>query len=263
MACSYVYTYRRMYTLYEFNNYPVNQHTEIEEDIPELEYNKKPEFEPYIPDGDKLDNSAAIPEDVSKEITIKDTEYWMRYFSLATVISLPFLADGFDIPPKMIPVLLPAIYICFKAIYIPLLNIVLVIGLGIRGIWIFPILLVVNLNSTSVNGLLPLIVIAKNIQNLFCKKLETVEETVRNMAKLMINKLEQDNIQYNRDIQKYTLYLDTLKSQNIENEKLIQDKLANKFIEGVDTRQIIMRAEKLVPIPDTQKFKTMRWTEDK
>jgi hypothetical protein len=87
----------------------------------------------------------------------------MRYFSLTTVISLPFLADGFDIPPKMIPVLLPAIYICFKAIYIPLLNIVLVIGLGIRGIWIFPILLVVNLNSTSVNGLLPLIVIAKNI----------------------------------------------------------------------------------------------------
>nr|DAS01337.1 MAG TPA: hypothetical protein [Caudoviricetes sp.]DAY42231.1 MAG TPA: hypothetical protein [Caudoviricetes sp.] len=32
------------------------------------------------------------------------------------------------------------------------------------------------------------------------------------MAKLMISKLEQDNIQYNRDIQKYTLYLDTLKS---------------------------------------------------
>ena len=78
----------------------------------------------------------------------------------------------------------------------------------------------------------------------------------------MISKLEQDNIQYNRDIQKYTLYLDTLKSQNIENEKLIQDKLANKFIKGVDTRQIIMRAEKLVPIPDTQKFKTMKWTED-
>jgi len=128
-----------------------------------LEHIKKPEFTPYIPEGDKLDNSAAIPEDVSKEITIKDTAYWMRYFSLATVISLPFLADGFDIPPKMIPVLLPAIYICFKAIYIPLLNIVLVIGLGIRGIWIFPILLVVNLNSTSVNGLLPLIIIAKNI----------------------------------------------------------------------------------------------------
>lgn len=253
----------RMYTLYEFNNFPVNEHTEVEEDIPELEHIKKPDFTPYIPEGDKLDNSAAIPEDVSKEITIKDTAYWMRYFSLATVISLPFLADGFDIPPKMIPVLLPAIYICFKAIYIPLLNIVLVIGLGIRGMWIFPILLVVNLNSTSVNGLLPLIIIAKNIQNLFCKKLETVEEHVANMAKLMISKLEQDNIQYNRDIQKYTLYLDTLKSQNIENEKLIQDKLANKFIKGVDTRQIIMRAEKLVPIPDTQKFKTMKWTEDK
>jgi len=46
----------------------------------------------------------------------------MRYFSLATVISLPFLADGFDIPPKMIPVLLPAIYICFKAIYIPTIE---------------------------------------------------------------------------------------------------------------------------------------------
>jgi len=32
---------------------------------------------------------------------------------------------------------------------------------------------------------------------------------------------------------------------------LIQDKLANKFIKSVDTRQIIMRAEKLVSIPDT------------
>ena len=73
------------------------------------------------------------------EITIKDYDYWKRYFALATVISIPYLADGFDIPPTMTPIPLPCIYICFNTIFIKQLNLVIVIGLALRGIWPWPV----------------------------------------------------------------------------------------------------------------------------
>ena len=225
-ACMQIPIEGTMYDLYEFNNFPVTEYQEIEEDVQDIETVEKPSEEPFIPPGPYLDNSAAIPEDVSKEITLKDTAYWRRYFTLATIISIGSLADGFDIPPHMSPTLLPAIYICFKAIYIPLLNMVLVIGLGIRGIWIFPILLVVNLNSAPANGLLPLIIIAKNIQNMFSRKLMKIDQMVPNLAKIMISKLRADNEEYNRDKQKYMLYLDVLRSQNIENVHVLEQELS-------------------------------------
>jgi len=76
---------------------------------------------------------------------------------LATVISIPFLADGFDIPPTMTPIPLPCIYICFNTIFIKQLNLVIVIGLALRGIWPWPVVLFVNCSSTPASYLTPLI----------------------------------------------------------------------------------------------------------
>jgi hypothetical protein len=98
------------------------------------------------------------------EITVVDTKYWQRYYALATVISLPFLADGFDIPPTMTPVPMPGIYICIKAIHIKALDIVMVLGIAIRGIYIYPIIQVNNLSSNSLSALTPLIAVLKKIK---------------------------------------------------------------------------------------------------
>lgn len=178
-----------------------------------------------------------------KEITIVDTEYWVKYFSLATVITLPFLADGLDIPPTMTPVPLPCIYIAFKAIHIKLFDVVLVIGLAIRGIYISPVLLTVNLSDKDISPLLPLVAILKQVRSMFQAAISTVEMTIPNIIGLLINKLEMENQEYRRKNIMYTNQLKTLEMQMFENQGLIKKRMDQLRNPKVDTRQNIFRTE--------------------
>lgn len=195
-----------------------------------------------------------VPSDGSNdptidEITIKDYEYWVRYFSLATVISIPFLADGFDIPPDMIPIPMPGIYICFAAIFIKQLNLVIVLGLAIRGIWIWPIVLFVNCSSTPASYMTPLIAAIEKLRELFTAKIEKIECLVPNLAQVIINKLEEENIYYRKTNISYQVYIDILKNQRVENKELIKKNIKKQYNPNGDTRQVITRLEKLTQLP--------------
>lgn len=178
-----------------------------------------------------------------KEITIVDTEYWVRYFSLATVITLPFLADGLDIPPAMTPVPLPGIYIAFKAIHIKLFDVVLVIGLAIRGMYISPILLTVNLSDKDISPLLPLVAILKQVQQMFSAAIDMIEMTVPNLIGILIMKLEKENQGYREQNIAYTNMLKTLESQMVENEQQLKKNMRRMKDAYVDVRQNIFRTE--------------------
>lgn len=97
------------------------------------------------------------------EITIKDYEYWVRYFSLATVISLPFLNCGLDFPPSVMFIPLPCIFICLGVVYMQQLDVVMVFGLSIRGMYIWPIVLFVNTSNQFCNVMTPLVAMLRNI----------------------------------------------------------------------------------------------------
>ena len=166
----------RSYKLYEFAN-PLIVPEEPEEDAVSADYEINSTMPPQP-------TTAPIPTDVPanypamfsdndpkrNEITVKDYAYWVKYFSLATLISIPFLADGLDIPTPggLVPIPLPCIWICFNAIYIKPLDIVLVIGLGLRGIYPWPVLLGVNLSSNYASIMTPLISLLKIVHDLFC-----------------------------------------------------------------------------------------------
>ena len=183
------------------------------------------------------------------EITVKDYDYWKKYFSLATVVSIPFLADGFDVPPTMFPIPLPGIYICFSTVFIQPLNIVIVIGLAIRGIWLWPVVLFVNCSSTPASYLTPLIMAIQKLRELFMAKLEKIECTIPNLVQIIINKLEKENIEYRKLNVEYQLYIDILKSQRLENKELMRKSIKDQFNPRGDTRQVITRLEKLTQLP--------------
>jgi hypothetical protein len=99
------------------------------------------------------------PDD--KTITINDYLYWLIWFTNATLLTLIpiYWADGFDIPTPFgpVPLPLPGIYFPIAPpVTIPFVNVTIVFGLAIRGIWFFPIVLMINLNSHDINALLPL-----------------------------------------------------------------------------------------------------------
>lgn len=128
------------------------------------------------------------------EISLKDYEYWVRYFGLATVISLPFLNCGLDFPPTVMFIPLPCIFICLGVVFIQPLDVVMVFGLSIRGMYIWPIILFVNPSNHPCNIMTPLVSMLKSIQSKISQKISTmVDAPVTSIANMFINKLENEN----------------------------------------------------------------------
>ena len=237
------------YKLYTFSNpqYKPTPVPEPEEDI-DLDNITEPQEPTDFPIPTEPSDDSNDP--TFDEITIKDYDYWKRYFALATVISIPFLADGFDIPPTMTPIPLPCIYICFNTIFIKQLNLVIVIGLALRGIWPWPVVLFVNCSSTPASYLTPLIAALQKLRELFQAKIEKIECTIPNLVQIIINKLERENIQYRKTNIEYQVYIDILKNQRLENKELMKKSIKDQFNKNGDTRQVINRLEKLTQLPN-------------
>ena len=242
------------YKLYTFSNpqYKPTPVPEPEEDI-DLDNITEPQEPTDFPIPKEPSDDSNDP--TFDEITIKDYDYWKRYFALATVISIPFLADGFDIPPTMTPIPLPCIYMCFNTIFIKQLNLVIVIGLALRGIWPWPVVLFVNCSSTPASYLTPLIAALQKLRELFQAKIEKIECTIPNLVQIIINKLEKENIQYRKTNIEYQVYIDILKNQRLENKELMKKSIKDQFNKNGDTRQVINRLEKLTQFPNLKNDK--------
>lgn len=196
-----------------------------------------------------MDDGLAASESESDpkegEITIMDTEYWIKYFSLATVITLPFLADGFDIPPMMTPVPMPGIYICFSAIPMPQMDMLMVLGLAIRGIYIYPIIQVLNLSSNALTPLTPIVALLKKLQDQFHVAISQIEMCIPNVAGILIDKIQRENQKYAEENMRYMAALNALTNQAIEDKALIKKTFEQVTHPNADTRQNIARTEKL------------------
>ena len=208
---------------------------------------------PDAPDGaaaaDALNSGKAADQSESDpkqgEITIMDTEYWMKYYSLATIISLPFLADGFDIPPTMTPVPMPGIYICISAIPVVQMDMLMVIGLAIRGIYIYPIIQVHNLSSNALTPLTPIVAILKKIQDMFHNAIGAIEMCIPNVAGILIDKLQRDNQKLAEENARLTAAISGLMNQAIEDKAIIKKTFERMVHPKADYRQNIARTEKL------------------
>ena len=143
------------------------------------------------------------------EITIKDYEYWVRYFALATVISLPFLNCGLDFPPSVMFIPLPCIFICLGVVYIQILDIVLVFGLSIRGMYIWPVILYVNCSNSPCNIMTPLVSMLRTIKSKISAKINAMTDLpVTSIANMFINMLEEDNRNLKKQNKQMEIVLD-------------------------------------------------------
>lgn len=175
------------------------------------------------------------------EPTPRDFKYWQRYFALATVISLPYLNCGLDIPPNIMMIPLPCIFICVGAIYIQPFDLTMVFGIAIRGMYIWPIVLFVNLSNQYANIMTPLIAQVKSIISKISAKINSLAEApIYSIANGFINMLEEDN----RNLRNQNRQLDTIISQVKQKKVANQNKIKrniNKIFKpnADDTQQVI------------------------
>ena len=186
-------------------------------------------------DIETLQDNLSIPVTVDLEdikdlrendpITIFDYEYWLVYMLNATLFTLipSFWADGFDIPPFMVPLLLPAIYLPIAPpVMIPMVNVLMVFGIALRGMWPAPIILMVNLSSDDIDVMIFLKIALETIKDIFKKMQELTEKTIPMIVNEMILGYLDENEAAQKAIEKFRIYSSIIKAIPIENKALIE-----------------------------------------
>jgi hypothetical protein len=150
------------------------------------------------------------------EIGIGDYDYWVKYFALATVISLPYLNCGLDFPPTIMFIPLPCIFICLGVVFIQPLDVIMVFGLSIRGMYIWPIVLLVNPSNHPCNVTTPLVAVMKNIQSKISAKIDALTDMpVTSIANMFINMLENENRNLRRQNKQLEIALDQIATRKV------------------------------------------------
>lgn len=175
------------------------------------------------------------------DITILDIDYWRRYFALATIVSLPFLNCGLDIPGVIMFVPLPAIYIAISCVFLKPLDMLLVIGISIRGMYVWPVFLYVNCSNMPLSIMTPLISQAKNLKSKISAKINALaEEPINAIADNYIKSFEENSRslrQQNKLLENYINSIAHKKTANQEQIKQYMDKLYAPFKK--QTQQVV------------------------
>lgn len=247
------------YNHYLFENiYPKDTSSDIEIKIGDYSFPESIEF-PDIPDElDPIDELDALNElnnheqqepDDANAITFLDTEYWQKYFALATLICLvpTYWNCGLDIMPfiQMIP--LPCIFVCIKAVYIPMFNLLMVFGIAIRGMYPWPIILYLNTSDQPISILTPLIAVLDQLKETFYKKINNIETTsVQTLVNQYIKKLNNEINEIKKENIKLDNFKRVIKGMKIPKVTSIQEEFAKVVDPSIDTRQRIQRIETLI-----------------
>ncbi len=189
------------------------------------------------------------PDD--KTISIKDYPYWLIWFANATLLTLIplYWADGFDIPTPAgpVPLPLPGIYFPIAPpVTVPFVNVTIVFGLAIRGIWIFPIVLMINLNSHDINALLPLQVILEMTKFVFDKTVTAIENGIPAIIDGMLNNMINNNADLKKKLDKFKTYASLIQNSiPIEDKALITSEFKKALHPEADNREVLTRTDKL------------------
>ena len=168
------------------------------------------------------------------DIPITDIRYWLKYCGLATLASIPFLATGLVI--LGVPIPLPGIYTPFTVVKG---DVLMVIGLGIRGITFFPMIIYVNAGQDNSTALVPILMALKAVRDQFENQISKIENTIPNVADLMIAQLESNNANLLNQNKQIETQIANLKAQQKPEWPEIKKQMKTAI--KADTRQIITR----------------------
>lgn len=177
------------------------------------------------------------------EISIKDLKYWQKYFGICTILSLvpTYWNCGLDIPPYIMNIPLPVIYIAMSVVYIKMLDISIVFGLSIRGMYIWPVILFVNCGNMPASIMTPLISQIKSIQSKISAKINAIaEKPITAIADGFIQMLENDNRQLRQQNKQLENYLISIKQRKAEGDEQIKRDMQQLLKPGSKpTQQVI------------------------
>ena len=246
------------YKHYLFTNLYERKEMPVDISVGEYDFPEEiPEF-PKIPTDISVNEEEALEQMNKHEImevnedpdipTIKDTDYWKKYFTLATLICLvpTYWNCGLDIMPFIQNIPLPCIFIAIKSIDIPMFHMVIVFGIAIRGMYPWPIILYLNTSDQPISILTPLVATLDKLKTVFNQTINKIEwEPIEGIAEYYINKLNNEINDIKRENLKLDAYKRAIKSLKFPDGIKIGKEFELIAHPDVDTRQKITRLEQL------------------
>ena len=182
-----------------------------------------------------LDN---LPEPRDRDkITIMDYSYWLVYMLNATLFTLIplYWADGFDIPPFMVPTPLPAIYFPIAPpVMIPVVNVLMVFGIALRGFWPAPIILMVNLSSSDIDAMVFIKIALEIAKDIYRKSQELIENGIPMMVNKLVEGYISENQMAQKTIEKFKTYSSIIRAIPIEDKALIEKKFNEALVDEMN-----------------------------
>ena len=169
---------------------------------------------------------------------ISKYKYWVKYFSLATLATMMFLGCGIPLP-FMACIPLPCIYIPITVIALNKVGMIIVIGITIRGAYVGPIMLFVNLKSAENSMLIPVTMSMAILMEMMQQKVDAISQMAMQSAAAETVSVKGLLAAQMKMAKEYDIKMKELKEMNVEGKQSIIDNFRQDT--GEDTRQIVTR----------------------
>lgn len=186
-------------------------------------------------------NKSPQEKDTTKEecsTDISKYKYWVKYFSLATLATMMFLGCGIPLP-FMACIPLPCIYIPITVIALNKVGMIIVIGITIRGAYVGPITLFVNLKSAENSMLIPVTMSMTNLMEMMQQKVDAISQMAMQAAAAETMSVKARLAMQMKMAKEYDIKMKELKEMNVEGKQSIIDNFRQDT--GEDTRQTVTR----------------------
>ena len=204
-------------------------------------------------------NKSPQEKDTTKEecsTDISKYKYWVKYFSLATLATMMFLGCGIPLP-FMACIPLPCIYIPITVIALNKVGMIIVIGITIRGAYVGPIMLFVNLKSAENSMLIPVTMSMAILMEMMQQKVDAISQMAMQSAAAETVSVKGLLAAQMKMAKEYDIKMKELKEMNVEGKQSIIDNFRQDT--GEDTRQTVTRLktevveESAVAVDETKK----------
>ena len=204
-------------------------------------------------------NKSPQEKDTTKEecsTDISKYKYWVKYFSLATLATMMFLGCGIPLP-FMACIPLPCIYIPITVIALNKVGMIIVIGITIRGAYVGPIMLFVNLKSAENSMLIPVTMSMAILMEMMQQKVDAISQMAMQSAAAETVSVKGLLAAQMKMAKEYDIKMKELKEMNVDGNQSIIDNFRQDT--GEDTRQTVTRLktevveESAVAVDETKK----------
>lgn len=204
-------------------------------------------------------NKSPQEKDTTKEecsTDISKYKYWVKYFSLATLATMMFLGCGIPLP-FMACIPLPCIYIPITVIALNKVGMIIVIGITIRGAYVGPIMLFVNLKSAENSMLIPVTMSMAILMEMMQQKVDAISQMAMQSAAAETVSVKGLLAAQMKMAKEYDIKMKELKEMNVEGKQSIIDNFRQDT--GEDARQTVTRLktevieESAVAVDETKK----------